>query len=456
MVGVPGRSKACTTCKKRRKGCDFQRPVCGQCRKGGLACEGYARPRTFVSWAPPKGGPSTVVHTADIVLSHELTRSAYEEKLLGLHWETYLPNGCDFCCSSEVRHILGGWTTAVRELLVTDALLKKSVLALCLTTVARRDGVVWMAEQGLSAYVSGLQEMAVALQVPSRARSDALLCAVKMFSLYEAIHGADRRDRDAQAKSWLTHCHGEISLIRLGGPSYYQFGRAHRLFADGRLHQISVALRTRRRSFLADPGWKILPWKWHPKTIKDTLLDILADTTELLEELDALNACSDPGDKGWRRAGLAEKCWLFDRALVAWQASSMPTLVGLGEQAVAASADFVSAEALAAAHASTLYSTACLIVYTTLAAVVKPQAVMPARTNPNTHCRDILLGVSIFFHPAVGTFRAHLATLPIAVVLAVVNIAGPRVMEEERGRLMGILARPEAAGIERLLHSMQV
>jgi len=113
-------------------------------------------------------------------------RSAYEEKLLGLHWETYLPNGRDFCCSAGVRHILGGWTTAVRELLVADALLKKSVLALCLTTVARRDGAAWMAEQGLSAYVSGLQEMAVALQqVPSRARSDALVCAAKMFSLYE-------------------------------------------------------------------------------------------------------------------------------------------------------------------------------------------------------------------------------------------------------------------------------
>jgi len=202
--------------------------------------------------------------------------------------------------------------------------------------------------------------------------------------------------------------------------------------------------------------WKTLPWKWHPKTIKDTLLDILADTTELLEELDALNVCFNLDDKDWRRAVLVEKCWLLDRALVTWQASSMPTLAGLGEQAVAASTDFVSAEALAATHTATLYSTACLIVYTTLAAVVEPYVVMPARTNPKTHCRDILSVVSIFFHPAVGTFRAHLATLPIAVVLAVITMAGPGVMEEERRLLMGILARPEAVGIGRLLHSMQV
>jgi hypothetical protein len=43
-------------------------------------------------------------------------------------------------------------------------------------------GVAWMAQEGLNAYVSGLQEMAVALQVPSRAWSDAILCAAKMFS----------------------------------------------------------------------------------------------------------------------------------------------------------------------------------------------------------------------------------------------------------------------------------
>ena len=143
---------------------------------------------------PPEEDPLTVSHTTDIVLSHGLTRSAYEEKLLGLHWETYLPNSRDFCCSAETRHILGGWTTAVRELIPTDTLLKKSVLALCLTTVARRDGLVWMAEQGLSAYISGLQEMAVALQVPSRARSDALLCAAKMFSLYEVCGPSIPRD----------------------------------------------------------------------------------------------------------------------------------------------------------------------------------------------------------------------------------------------------------------------
>ncbi|CAG9996162.1 unnamed protein product [Clonostachys byssicola] len=42
MVGVRGRSKACSTCRRRKKGCDLQQPSCGQCRKAAIPCGGYA------------------------------------------------------------------------------------------------------------------------------------------------------------------------------------------------------------------------------------------------------------------------------------------------------------------------------------------------------------------------------------------------------------------------------
>ncbi|EFX02891.1 fungal transcriptional regulatory protein [Grosmannia clavigera kw1407] len=48
MVGVPGRSKACATCRRRKKGCDLKRPSCTQCRRAGLECGGYERGRIFV------------------------------------------------------------------------------------------------------------------------------------------------------------------------------------------------------------------------------------------------------------------------------------------------------------------------------------------------------------------------------------------------------------------------
>ncbi|KAK7935167.1 hypothetical protein PG985_000662 [Apiospora marii] len=43
MVGVPGRSKGCKTCLKRRVKCDETKPTCDRCRRGGFECLGYAR-----------------------------------------------------------------------------------------------------------------------------------------------------------------------------------------------------------------------------------------------------------------------------------------------------------------------------------------------------------------------------------------------------------------------------
>ncbi|CAK7219317.1 hypothetical protein SBRCBS47491_003806 [Sporothrix bragantina] len=59
MVGVPGRSKACATCRRRKKGCDFLRPSCSQCLRAGLECGGYERGRIFVHTTQHR--PSTLV-----------------------------------------------------------------------------------------------------------------------------------------------------------------------------------------------------------------------------------------------------------------------------------------------------------------------------------------------------------------------------------------------------------
>lgn len=61
MVGVPGRSKGCTTCKKRKVRCDEAKPVCNRCKNAFMLCEGYSSPPTvfvnetkrFVKWEPP-------------------------------------------------------------------------------------------------------------------------------------------------------------------------------------------------------------------------------------------------------------------------------------------------------------------------------------------------------------------------------------------------------------------
>src|SRR5271156_5695845 len=48
MVGRQGVSKGCMRCRQRRKGCDLQRPACGQCLQQRSSCPGYGAGVTFV------------------------------------------------------------------------------------------------------------------------------------------------------------------------------------------------------------------------------------------------------------------------------------------------------------------------------------------------------------------------------------------------------------------------
>jgi len=200
--------------------------------------------------------------------------------------------------------------------------------------------------------------------------------------------------------------------------------------------------------------WKTIPWQEHTKTPKDSLLDILVDTPGLFEDFDVMNSCHDQEERETRRIELVEECWRFDKELMKWHATT-PLAEGLSKPTPQDNAATVSTEVLAAAHLATLYWTTCLIVYATLAAAAGPGAQLPVRVDPKIYCRHIASNVSIFFHPAVGTFRVHLATFPIAMALISMSSMGPDMMETER-KLLSYFELPEGAGIGKFLSNMKL
>ncbi|KAF6786169.1 C6 zinc finger domain-containing protein, partial [Colletotrichum musicola] len=162
MVGVPGRSKGCNTCRRRKKGCDLQRPACGQCLKAGIECEGYERKRIFVNVtnpargttvraAAPAAAPATTPSTA---ITHSLSRAAYEEKMVDLFWDGYIPGapvgGGPANPISRYSH--ADWALTVQDLYRTEPALRQTLLAISLGTVGRRDGQQWMVDDGLRFY----------------------------------------------------------------------------------------------------------------------------------------------------------------------------------------------------------------------------------------------------------------------------------------------------------------
>ena len=120
----------------------------------------------------------------DVILPATLARTAYEDRYLGMYWEVYLPGGR--AVSGEAVFELEGWSNTIQVLYPRDGLLRKALLAMSMRTLGRLNGEIWMQEEGLNFYIAALQDMSVALSVPSKTRrADALLTASKLFSHYE-------------------------------------------------------------------------------------------------------------------------------------------------------------------------------------------------------------------------------------------------------------------------------
>ena len=63
MVGVPGTSKGCVTCRKRKIRCDEGKPLCRNCFKARRLCEGYHR---FKDNRPPQAiRPQSIIPSPD-------------------------------------------------------------------------------------------------------------------------------------------------------------------------------------------------------------------------------------------------------------------------------------------------------------------------------------------------------------------------------------------------------
>jgi hypothetical protein len=166
--------------------CDLRRPACGRCLRARIQCSGYERQWVFVNVSQSADSHELAVTRTlpDVTLPISLARSAYEEKYIGLFWDIYLPNGQEFTKLS-LRYPVGTWVHAAQALYQSDPALHKVLLALCFGTISWRKDQVWMAQESLRFYVSSLRDLNAGLRNPTRRKSDALMLATRMLSLYE-------------------------------------------------------------------------------------------------------------------------------------------------------------------------------------------------------------------------------------------------------------------------------
>ncbi|KAF5235712.1 hypothetical protein FANTH_11592 [Fusarium anthophilum] len=253
MVGVPGRSKACVTCRRRKKGCDKKVPFCGQCLALGIPCEGYERQQIWLisqgstqksytkspSQSPSSSPPSSSSSPGSVVTLHDsLTRTARAQKFTGLFWSDYLSGGSGY--SLKASGITSTkWMKLYEALSEVEASLQYVAMALSTATLGATNNDIQLVGKSQQAYGLAMQQMAVSFISPSR-NKDGILAAIQLMRVYEQLFGtgisaAQKNSPVSQIKGFRKHIDGETALILSRGPNDSWSSMGKQLLADGRL-----------------------------------------------------------------------------------------------------------------------------------------------------------------------------------------------------------------------------
>ncbi|KIW18039.1 hypothetical protein PV08_02326 [Exophiala spinifera] len=319
MVGVPGKSKGCSTCRRRKKGCDQKRPICGQCASSGNVCGGYKRDRTFILHPASKAVEKAIFlpYTRTIVapLPGSLNQTAVQAQCRSLFWDLYMPQG-DCACRDAFLIRCGhpmNWAELIQDVPRQDNALEEAFSALTISRVGQANKDVRLVRESSRIYGRALKELQEALFDPKRMYSDHTLMACMLLGLYEVFEGPAFRSR-----SWLTHAAGAARLVQLRGPERHQHWEAHHPFLASRIPTVYASILQRKSTYLATEEWLTIPWV---KMGHRTYFDRLTDTTTLipgfLEKLDILR--ESDSDIGQDLIQLLDDCKTVQVTLDKWR-----------------------------------------------------------------------------------------------------------------------------------------
>jgi hypothetical protein len=271
MVGVPGRSKGCKTCRKRKvavslwqfpvsifvadlEQCTLEKPICGVCARSNRECGGYQRDIIFVFDArtkkespPPKSsspaessrkvspsnennmmvpkGFQTTISTVDPsasrhprMLPSPSTRTIYRNQVISEFVTMLLPSAFSM-----------NWLLFLPSYQHFTPALETAALAVCIAQIGHMNASPSLARESLKLYVQGLGELQKALWSEDLMYSDETLAACMLLLPYEM-----RQRPEQTAGAWIGHMDGCAKLIESRGPDSFNTEFGHELFSGFR------------------------------------------------------------------------------------------------------------------------------------------------------------------------------------------------------------------------------
>lgn len=372
MVGVAGKSKGCSTCRKRKKGCDLARPSCGQCLKSGNICGGYRKDLTFIHHkipgtdrqpssvpkvAPqqntaargdglfPPGASDGVSSTSSFahvhssaaasphrewdrssalvrqrsspspslqILSPNLTLTALTTLHTSLFNSFFLPrNSFTIQRSFAPYGHPANWTNFIPPLLNNDLSLQLAYLATSCSRIGHDNHDENLLVSGKKFYGKALREVQRAISDPKRRHTEETLLACSTLGLYEMFEAqiSPPGQLGSTPNGWLSHAAGVARLLEARGPESYTTDKGHPIFLHTRILITIRASTARKACFLSQPQWLTLPWRNHPKNMQHRLVDVMVFLPVLLETYDNVQETSGSDSEARRR----DRQYLLDR-----------------------------------------------------------------------------------------------------------------------------------------------
>ncbi|KIV96571.1 hypothetical protein PV10_00419 [Exophiala mesophila] len=342
MVGVPGKSKGCNTCRKRKISCDGDRPSCARCTKSNRICGGYQRERHFKNLSA-LDRDTLLTRTQPLASLTDLlainTGSDYSLTTCSTSEEDGTPNSNRQMLPSirpprppdsfvsfinnyipreegnlHIEHRSQvSWLQAIDPSQEYGASLDLAISALSLVSLGRKHGDVELRREGRASYGRALRQLQDILsqnRLLFEEQTLASCMALYTFELLE-VSGED-------TTGWVSHAEGIARLIQLRGPESHVVGLSHRLFLGFRSTGITHALATRKSTYLAHQDWLTVPWKMQPKSDFDKLLDIMAQIAILIEKARGLKMTLASEIPHVESMALVQQGWDFYSQLDEW------------------------------------------------------------------------------------------------------------------------------------------
>ncbi|KAF8861152.1 hypothetical protein BDZ45DRAFT_288467 [Acephala macrosclerotiorum] len=337
MVGVPGRSKACKTCKKRKIACSLEKPICKICLKSNRECGGYEQERIFVldartketitpSTSKPK--PSTPASPIKRVpspdkritqpppdlqgtislrnaynslwtIENPTTRAIYREQIISEFLYSFSPNSS-----------AASWLSLLPSHPHFTSALEASSLAVCTAHLGHLHSSPTLIHESLKFYIQALWELQKALWNEKQMYRDETLAACMLLIMYEVTECPGRT-----ITAWQGHMKGCAKLFKSRGPESYCDEFSHRLFSSFRQLEIQQALVERRGTFLASDEWREIPWKDRPKPIRQELMDIESELATGIAGVYQNPSSSTPEEFGVLLLDVVKMSWVLDGRL---------------------------------------------------------------------------------------------------------------------------------------------